>query len=88
MKKNKTKLTYNDMLEVMTSIKQDIIVTKNEIFSIQFLINSLLEMNNDVDKLTDFIEGKIGKKEDDTAADGKKEQAKGSRTTKAISKPS
>lgn len=88
MKKNKTKLTYNDMLEVMTSIKQDIIVTKNEIFSIQFLINSLLEMNNDVDKLTDFIEGKIGKKEDDTAADGKKEQAKGSRATKAVSKPS
>ena len=88
MKKKKTKLTYNDMLEVMTSIKEDMMVTKNEIFSIQFLINSLLEMNNDVDKLTDFIGGKIGKKEDDTAADGKKKQAKGSGTTKTISKPS
>ena len=88
MKQKKTKLTYNDMLEVMTSIKQEMLIMKNEIFSVQFLINSLLEMNQDVDKLTDFIEGKIEKEKDDTTTDGKKKQAKGSRTTETSGKPS
>ena len=89
MKQKKDKLTYTELAKLIVAQKQVIQSMKNEVGSMFFLFNSLLDMDNKTEKLTKYVEEKINaKKEDDTAADGKKEQAKGSGATKAVSKPS
>ena len=83
--KKQKKLTYKEMLAVLGEFRKEVLIMRNEMSSIHFLINSLLEMNGDVEKLTDFIEGKVVK-EKNKSAEGKKEQAEGSRAPKTSSK--
>jgi|TARA_R100001530_G_scaffold135443_2_gene112651 hypothetical protein len=84
--KREKKLTYKEMVGILSGFRKELLIMRNEISSVHFLINSFLEMNDDVDSLTNFIEGKIEKEKDDTATDGEKEQTEGSRVTKTSSK--
>ena len=59
--KKQKKLTYKEMLAVLGEFRKEVLIMRNEMSSIHFLINSLLEMNGDVERLTDFIEGKVEK---------------------------
>lgn len=85
MKKKKDKLTYRDMVEILGSYRKELLIVRNEISGLHFLINSFLEMHGDVEKLTEFIKGTIEEKEN-SSTDREKEQAKGSRTSKTVSK--
>ncbi len=87
MKQKKTKLTYKDMVNILSGFDRQIQALYTELHGIKFLLNSYLDMNEDVDKLTEFVEAKIGK-EKDAPTEGKKKQTKGSRATKISSKPS
>jgi regulator of replication initiation timing len=87
MKQKKTKLTYKDMIKILSGFDRQIQTLYTELHGIKFLLNSYLDMNKDVDKLTEFVEEKIGK-EKDASAKREKKQAKGSRATKTSSKPS
>ena len=87
MKKKNTKLTYREMVILLGAYERDLKALYTEIHGIKFLLNSYLDMNKDVDKLTEFVEGKI-EKEKDASTEGKKEQAEGSRATKTSSEPS
>lgn len=87
MKQKKTKLTYKDMVNILSGFDRQIQTLYTELHGIKFLLNSYLDMNKDVDKLTEFVEAKIGK-EKDSPTEGKKKQTKGSRATKTSSKPS
>tara|TARA_R100001377_G_scaffold54224_2_gene31982 strand:+ start:441 stop:710 length:270 start_codon:yes stop_codon:yes gene_type:complete len=89
MKRKKTKLTYEQLATMIVKTRQEFQALNNEVRSMFFLFNSLLDMDGKTKKLTKYVEEKVNaKEEDDTATDGKKEQAKGSRATKAVSKPS
>tara|TARA_R100001244_G_scaffold61326_1_gene51436 strand:+ start:416 stop:679 length:264 start_codon:yes stop_codon:yes gene_type:complete len=85
MKKKKDKLTYKDMIEIIGSYRKELLIVRNEISGLHFLINSFLEMHGDVEKLTKFIKGTIEEKKN-SSTDREKEQAKGSRTSKIVSK--
>tara|TARA_Y100000004_G_scaffold171439_1_gene207431 strand:- start:232 stop:495 length:264 start_codon:yes stop_codon:yes gene_type:complete len=87
MKKKSTKLTYKEMVILLGAYERDLKALQADIFGLKFLLNSYLDMNDDVEKLTEFVEGKI-EKEKDASTKGKKEQAKGSRATKTSSEPS
>lgn len=87
MKKKNTKLTYKEMVILLGAYERDLKALQADIFGLKFLLNSYLDMNDDVEKLTEFVEGKI-EKEKDASTEGKKEQAEGSRATKTSSKPS
>ena len=87
MKQKKNKLTYKDMVKILSGFDRQIQTLYTELHGIKFLLNSYLDMNKDVDKLTEFVEGKI-EEEKDASTKGKKKQAKGSRATKTSSKPS
>jgi len=89
MKRKKDKLTYAELATMIVKTRQEFQALNNEVRSMFFLFNSLLDMDGKTEKLTKYVEEKVNaKEENDTAADGKKEQAKGSGTTKTISKPS
>lgn len=87
MKKKNTKLTYKEMVILLGAYERDLKALQADIFGLKFLLNSYLDMNDDVEKLTEFVEGKI-EKEKDASTKGKKEQAEGSRATKTSSEPS
>lgn len=87
MKKKNTKLTYREMVILLGAYERDLKALQADIFGLKFLLNSYLDMNDDVEKLTEFVEGKI-EKEKDASTEGKKEQAEGSRATKTSSEPS
>lgn len=87
MKKKNTKLTYKEMVILLGAYERDLKALQADIFGLKFLLNSYLDMNDDVEKLTEFVEGKI-EKEKDASTEGKKEQAEGSRATKTSSEPS
>jgi regulator of replication initiation timing len=75
------------MVNILSGFDRQIQALYTELHGIKFLLNSYLDMNEDVDKLTEFVEAKIGK-EKDAPTEGKKKQTKGSRATKISSKPS
>tara|TARA_R110001606_G_scaffold374660_2_gene532573 strand:+ start:469 stop:741 length:273 start_codon:yes stop_codon:yes gene_type:complete len=87
MKQKQTKLSYKDMIKILSGFDNQIQTLYTELHGIKFLLNSYLDMNNDVDKLTEFVEEKIGR-EEDTSTKRKKKQAKRSRAAKTSSEPS
>ena len=64
MKQKKNKLTYKDMVKILSGFDRQIQTLYTEIHGIKFLLNSYLDMNKDVDKLTEFVEGKIEEEKD------------------------
>tara|TARA_R100001440_G_scaffold27626_5_gene45171 strand:- start:240 stop:503 length:264 start_codon:yes stop_codon:yes gene_type:complete len=87
MKQKKNKLTYKDMLKILSGFDRQIQTLYTELHGVKFLLNSYLDMNKDVDKLTKFVEDKIGK-EEDASTKRKKEQTEGSRAAETSSEPS
>tara|TARA_Y100001973_G_C5137422_1_gene301078 strand:+ start:86 stop:349 length:264 start_codon:yes stop_codon:yes gene_type:complete len=87
MKQKKNKLTYKDMLKILSGFDRQIQTLYTELHGVKFLLNSYLDMNKDVDKLTKFVEDKIGK-EEDKSTKRKKEQTEGSRAAETSSEPS
>ena len=67
MKQKKNKYTYKDMVKILSGFDRQIQTLYTEIHGIKFLLNSYLDMNKDVDKLTEFVEGKIEKEKDEIA---------------------
>lgn len=89
MKRKNKKLTYTELAKLIVATRQEVKVMNNEIKSMFFLFNSLLDMEGKTKKLTKYVEEKVNaEKEDDTPADGEKEQAKRGRASKTSSKPS
>ena len=55
MKQKKNKYTYKDMVKILSGFDRQIQTLYTEIHGIKFLLNSYLDMNKDVDKLTEFV---------------------------------